>query len=112
MEHPRSATSGTRQRLTGSKSFRYLLTDHRQFDMLESDPGWRGWNAIRSIETTRDHHAARRRCVSDGDAEWDQRQARRSHTAAVECATSRLRRALVLSLVGVGLCLSIRFWSR
>src|SRR5262245_28964972 len=42
-------------------TFRYPLTDHRQFDILKSDPGWRGSNAIRSIETPRVHHAARRR---------------------------------------------------
>ena len=24
------------------KSFRYLLTDPRQFDILQSDPGWQG----------------------------------------------------------------------
>jgi hypothetical protein len=39
------------------KSFRYLLTDHRQFDILQSGPGWRG----PSIETARVHHLARRR---------------------------------------------------
>src|SRR5438132_7198836 len=34
------------------KSFRYLLTDPRQFDILQSGPGWRGSNAIRSIATS------------------------------------------------------------
>src|SRR5262249_18822209 len=42
------------------KSFRYLLTDPRQFDILQSGPGWRRPNAIR-FETARVHHAARRR---------------------------------------------------
>jgi hypothetical protein len=32
------------------KLFRYLLTDPRQFDILPSGPGWRGLNAIRSLE--------------------------------------------------------------
>jgi hypothetical protein len=32
-----------------------------QFDILQRGPGWRGSNAIRSIETPRVHHAARRR---------------------------------------------------
>src|SRR5262249_17619198 len=44
-----------------AKSFQYLLTDPRQFDILQSGPSWRGANAIRSIETARVHHAARRR---------------------------------------------------
>src|SRR5262249_27155162 len=39
----------------------YLLTDPRQFDILQSGPSWRGANAIRSIETARVHHNARRR---------------------------------------------------
>src|SRR5262249_48772542 len=43
------------------KSFRYHLTDPRQFDIMQSGPGWRGPNAIRSIETARVHIAARRR---------------------------------------------------
>src|SRR5262249_42965680 len=38
----------------------YPLTDPLQFDILQSDPGWRGPNAIRSIEAARLHHAARR----------------------------------------------------
>jgi hypothetical protein len=48
------------------KSFHYLLTDPPQFDILQSGPDWRGSNAVRSIETTRVHHAARRRggCVA------------------------------------------------
>src|SRR5258706_12279456 len=40
------------------KSFHYLLTDPPQFDILQSGPDWRGSNAVRSIETTRVHHAA------------------------------------------------------
>src|SRR5262249_36570943 len=60
-----------------AKSFQYLLTDPRQFDILQSGPSWRGANAIRSIETARVHHAARRRgcrvaacraCAAVGDA--------------------------------------------
>src|SRR5262249_13037844 len=39
---------------------RYLLTDPRQSDILQSGPGWRGPNAIRSIEPPRFHHAYRR----------------------------------------------------
>src|SRR5262249_61517875 len=39
----------------------YPLTDRLQFDILRSGPGWRGPDAIRSIETARVHHAARRR---------------------------------------------------
>src|SRR5262249_18506931 len=31
----------------------YPLTDRLQFDILQSGPGWRGPNAIRSIETAR-----------------------------------------------------------
>jgi len=42
------------------KSSCYLQTDPRQFDILQSAPGWRGPNAIRSIETSRVHHASRR----------------------------------------------------
>src|SRR5262249_29244394 len=38
---------------------RHLLTDHCQFDILHRGPG-RGPNAIRSVETPRVHHAARR----------------------------------------------------
>ena len=45
-----------------AQSFRYPPTIRRQFDILQFRPGWRGSNAIRSIETTRVHHAARRRC--------------------------------------------------
>src|SRR5215831_199183 len=36
------------------------LTDYGQFDILQSGPGWQGQNAIRSTETSRRHHAARR----------------------------------------------------
>src|SRR5262249_12688066 len=49
-----------------AKSFQYLLTDPRQFDILQSGPSWRGANAIRSIETARIHHAARRRGGNHG----------------------------------------------
>jgi hypothetical protein len=34
------------------KSFRYVLTDPRRSDILRSNPGWRGSNAVRSIETS------------------------------------------------------------
>src|SRR5262245_53195188 len=44
-----------------AKPFRYVLTDPRQFDILQPGPGWRGLNAIRSIETARVHVAARER---------------------------------------------------
>src|SRR5437764_15478114 len=44
-----------------AKPIRYLLTDPRQFDILQAGSGWRESNAIRSIETTRVHHAAWRR---------------------------------------------------
>jgi hypothetical protein len=58
-----------RQRPMVVKSFSYLLTGTRQFNILQSGPGWRGSNAIRSTETTRVHHAARRRCgVASRDA--------------------------------------------
>src|SRR5947209_4829983 len=40
---------------------RYLLTDPRQLDILQSGPGWRESNAIRPIETPRVYYAARRR---------------------------------------------------
>src|SRR5262249_39672173 len=43
------------------KSFRYHLTDPRQFDIMQSGHGWGGPNAVRSIETPRVRHAARRR---------------------------------------------------
>src|SRR6516165_4794861 len=43
------------------KSFRYLLTDPRQFDILRVGLGWQGPNAIRSIETARVHLSSRRR---------------------------------------------------
>jgi hypothetical protein len=36
----------------------YLLTDPRQFGILQSGPGWRRPNAIRSTETTGLHYAA------------------------------------------------------
>jgi hypothetical protein len=39
----------------------YLLTDPRQFGILQSGLGWWGPNAIRAIETTRVHHPHRRR---------------------------------------------------
>ena len=39
-------------------TLRYPLTDHCQFDILQSGPGWWGPNAIRSVETSRVHHAA------------------------------------------------------
>jgi hypothetical protein len=50
---------GPRQLPTGVKSFRYHLTDPPQFDIMQSGPGWRGSNAIRSIKTACFHHAAR-----------------------------------------------------
>src|SRR5262249_46818184 len=40
---------------------RYLLTDPRQLDILQSGPGWRESNAIRPIETPRVYYAVRRR---------------------------------------------------
>src|SRR5262249_35765399 len=43
------------------RPFRYPLTIRRPFAILPSDSGWRGPNAIRSVETARVHHAARRR---------------------------------------------------
>jgi hypothetical protein len=45
------------------KSLRYLLTDPRQFDILQSGLRWRGSNAIRSIKTTRGHHVSRRQAA-------------------------------------------------
>jgi hypothetical protein len=42
------------------KSFQYLLTDPRQFDILKSALAGPGPNASRSIETARVHIAARR----------------------------------------------------
>src|SRR6516162_10150181 len=39
----------------------YPLTDHGQFDILQSGPGWRGPNANRPNETARVHYAVRRR---------------------------------------------------
>src|SRR5215471_21099502 len=39
----------------------YPLTDRLQFDILQSGPGWRGPDAIGSIETARVDHASRRR---------------------------------------------------
>ena len=39
----------------------YPLTDHGQFDILQSGPGWRGSNAIQSVEAPRVQRAARRR---------------------------------------------------
>ena len=47
-----------RQRLKFVKSFRYPLTDPRQFDILQSGPGWWGSNAILSVEAPRVHHDA------------------------------------------------------
>src|SRR5262249_56683999 len=35
-------------------------TDYGQFDILQSDPGWQGQNAIRSTETSRIPRASRR----------------------------------------------------
>src|SRR5262249_7029568 len=43
------------------KSFRYHLTDPRQFDIMQSGPCLGGPNAIRSIEAPRVHIAPRRR---------------------------------------------------
>src|SRR5215471_18490292 len=37
----------------------YPLTDRLQFDILRSGPGWRGPDAIRSVETARVHQASR-----------------------------------------------------
>jgi hypothetical protein len=37
------------------------LTAPRQFDILQSRPGWRGPNEIRSTTSARVHHASRRR---------------------------------------------------
>src|SRR5262249_49695423 len=45
----------------------YPLTDRLQFDILRSGPGWRGPDAIRSIETARVHHAGRWRGVAVND---------------------------------------------
>src|SRR5262245_45636022 len=44
-------------------TLRYPLTDPCPFDILQSGPGWRGSNAIRSIEATQVHHADRRRAL-------------------------------------------------
>src|SRR5262245_27924262 len=62
------------------KSFRYYLTDPRQFDIMQSGPCLGGPNAIRSIEATGVHHAARRR---RGVA------ARGARAAGRACATHR-----------------------
>jgi len=59
--HPSGTCAGLADSLQVVESFRYLLTDRCQFDILQSSPGWRGPNAIRPIETARPHHAARRR---------------------------------------------------
>src|SRR5262249_14107428 len=64
---------------TGCKIPAYPLTDRLQFDTLQRGPGWRGWNAIRSTETARVHHAARRRGnLAGGGARL---AARKSHTS-------------------------------
>src|SRR5262245_60771804 len=47
--------------LANGQQFRYHPTDPRQFDIMQSGPGWGGPSAVRSIETSRVHHAARRR---------------------------------------------------
>jgi IS5 family transposase len=64
---------------------------------MQSGPGWRGLNAIRSIETTRVHHVARRRggCVA----------ARGSRAAAGDAAN------VILSAVGYNLRLVLA-WLR
>ena len=36
----------------------YPLTDRLQFDILQSGPGWRGPNAIRSTKTAPVHHCS------------------------------------------------------
>ena len=63
------------------KSFRYLLTDPRQFDILQSGRGWRVPNAIRSIETTGVRHASGRRSL---------RMAARGARAAARDASGRV----------------------
>src|SRR6516165_3468665 len=40
------------------------LPDHCEFDILQSAPGWRGPNAIRSVETAGAHRTSRRRGVA------------------------------------------------
>jgi hypothetical protein len=47
---PDSDIDPTCQWLTGCKIVRYLLTDPRQFDILQSGPGWRDYDAIRSLK--------------------------------------------------------------
>src|SRR6516225_4878223 len=49
--HPSGTCAGLADSLQVVESFRYLLTDRCQFDILQSSPGWRGPNAIRPIET-------------------------------------------------------------
>jgi hypothetical protein len=49
------------------KSLRYLLTDPRQFDIVQSGLGWPGSDAIRSIKTKRGHHLSRRRSSDNLD---------------------------------------------
>src|SRR3984893_8786061 len=60
-----------------AKSFRYILTDPREFDILRCRPGLRASDAIRSIEATRVRHpfgwwrsrvAARRSRTAGGQA--------------------------------------------
>src|SRR5499425_1019113 len=45
-----------------SKVSEFPLTDACQFGILQSGPGWRGPNAIRSVETAQVHHAIGRCC--------------------------------------------------
>src|SRR6516225_11327757 len=69
----------------------YLLTAPRQFDILQFSPGWWGSNAVRSYETARLHHAARRR----GDlAARGARAAGPDEPAAAECRVGRAVRGL------------------
>src|SRR6516225_2563749 len=55
------SSAGPRHTYAGDVGRLFRLTAPRQFDILQSGPGWRGPNAIRSTETARVHHTARRR---------------------------------------------------
>jgi hypothetical protein len=66
-----------------AKSPQYLLTEPNQFDILQFGPSWEGPNALRSIQTPRVHHSARR--CDDGVAARGRAQTPIGRTRKMRC---------------------------